>query len=142
MKTYSIRPKDVKRKWLLIDASGVSIGRLAAKVATLLQGKHKPEYTPHINTGDAVIVVNAASIGATGNKEQDKVYYKHSGYPGGIKAITLSDLRKKDPTLIVESAVKRMLPKGPLGREMFSNLRIYAGAEHQQTAQQPEEVAV
>jgi large subunit ribosomal protein L13 len=127
----------VQREWLVFDAKDQAIGRLASKIAKILQGKHKPTYTPHIDMGDAVIVLNAAVVKATGNKDATKQYYHHTGYPGGIKSITLGKLRAKNPTQILELAVKRMLPRGPLGRDMFRKLHVYAGAEHPHTAQQP-----
>lgn len=140
-KTYSAKPADVKRKWLIIDANGIPVGRVATKVAAFLRGKHKPEYTPHVDTGDAVIIINAATVGTTGNKEH-KLYHHHTGFPGGIKSISLSDMRKKHPCRILEKAVKGMLPRGPLGRQMFSKLRVYAGSEHPHVAQNPELVEV
>jgi large subunit ribosomal protein L13 len=137
MRTFSAKPQDVQREWLVFDAKDQAIGRLASKIAKILQGKHKPTYTPHIDMGDAVIVLNAAVVKATGNKDATKQYYHHTGYPGGIKSITLGKLRAKNPTQILELAVKRMLPRGPLGRDMFRKLHVYAGAEHPHTAQQP-----
>lgn len=142
MKTYFARPKDIKRDWFVIDAKGLPIGRLATRVATLLRGKHKPLYTPHIDMGDAVVIINAAEVHATGKKEQTKFYHHHTGYPGGIKSITLEKLRAKYPERIIEYAVKRMLPKGPLGRQMFKKLHVYAGAEHPHQAQEPKAYAV
>lgn len=130
MATFSAKPGDINRQWHVIDAKGQPIGRLSTKIATLLQGKHKPTYTPHMDTGDGVIVINAKEVKATGKKESDKVYYRHTGYPGGIKARTLSEMRQQFPERIIELAVKRMLPKGPLGRQMYRKLRVYAGAEH------------
>lgn len=142
MKTYFARPKDIKRDWFIIDASGIPIGRLATRVANLLRGKHKPLYTPHIDLGDAVIVINAEKILATGRKENHKIYHRHTGYPGGIKSISLAGLRKKNPGKIIEYAVKRMIPRGPLGRQIFKKLHVYAGTEHPHTAQQPKEFLI
>lgn len=136
-KTVSAKPEEVKRDWLLIDADGKIVGRLASKVASLLQGKHKPIYTKHVDTGDAVIIINAEKVVFTGSKEETKVYHSHTGYPGGIKSVTADKLRAKHPTRILENAVKRMLPKGPLGRQMFKKLKVYAGAAHPHTAQTP-----
>ncbi len=130
MKTFSAKPSDIYREWHVIDAKGQPIGRLSTKIAHLLQGKHKPIYTPHADTGDSVVVINAKEVGATGNKEQDKIYYRHTGYPGGLKERTLAEMREKNPEGIIELAVKRMLPKGPLGRQMYRKLHVYAGSEH------------
>lgn len=137
MKTYSSSP-NVERAWHLIDAEGEILGRLATQIATLLQGKHKPIYSPYSDTGDHVVVVNSAKVAIKGNnKSQDKTYYHHTGYPGGIKSITFDKLLDKKPNEILELAVKRMLPKGPLGRQMFSKLKVYAGGEHPHQAQNP-----
>ena len=138
MKTYSAKPETVERQWYVVDAEGKALGRLASEIATRLRGKHKPVYTPHVDTGDYIIVVNADKVRATGRKETDKVYYHHSGFPGGIKSITLDKLREKAPHRIIETAVRGMLPKGPLGRDMFRKLRVYAGSEHNHAAQQPQ----
>lgn len=135
MSTFSARPSDIKREWHVIDAKGQPIGRLSTKIATLLLGKHKPSWTPHANDGDGVVVINAKEVSASGKKETDKVYYRHTGYPGGIKARTLGEMREKFPERIIELAVKGMLPKGPLGRDMYRNLRVYAGSEHPHQAQ-------
>ncbi len=137
MKTFSATPADIKRDWFLVDASGLTLGRLATGIATRLRGKHKPEYTPHMDTGDYIVVINARDIQVSGNKTTDKIYHRHSGYPGGLKSITFDKLRDSKPELIIEKAVKGMLPKGPLGRDMFRKLRVYPGAEHAHTAQQP-----
>lgn len=137
MKTYFARPNDIKRDWLIIDAKGLPIGRLATRVATLLKGKHKPLYTPNMDVGDAVVIINAAEVHATGKKEKTKIYHHHTGYPGGIKSITLEKLRAKFPERILEYAIKRMLPRGPLGRKMYKKLHVYAGAEHPHQAQEP-----
>ncbi|OGT42192.1 MAG: 50S ribosomal protein L13 [Gammaproteobacteria bacterium RIFCSPHIGHO2_12_FULL_37_34] len=137
MRTY-IAPQHSVHKWYLIDASGKILGRLASQLAKYLRGKHKPEYTPHVDTGDYLVVVNAAEIKVTGKKRQKKVYYRHSGYPGGIKETTFDKLQAKDPVKIIEIAVKGMLPKNPLGRAMLQKLKVYAGATHPHAAQQPE----
>ena len=137
MKTFSAKPSDIKRDWYLVDASGKTLGRLASAIASRLRGKHKPEYTPHMDTGDYIVVINARNIRVTGNKATDKLYHRHSGYPGGIKSISFDKLRQSKPERIIETAVKGMLPKGPLGREMYRKLKVYAGAEHKHAAQQP-----
>lgn len=137
MKTFSAKPHEVKRDWYVIDAEGKTLGRLASEIARRLRGKHKPEYTPHVDTGDYIIVINAAKVKVTGRKEQQKVYYHHSGYPGGLKAITLDKQRAKHPERIVEIAVRGMLPKNPLGRAMFRKLKVYPGSQHNHQAQQP-----
>ena len=139
MKTYSAKPADVERKWLLVDAEDVVLGRLATVVANHLRGKHKPIYTPHIDCGDHVIVVNADKVKLTGRKRTDKVYYRHTGYPGGIKSQTAEEiLDGRFPERVVEKAVERMIPKGPLGRAQFRKLKVYAGSDHPHEAQQPE----
>ena len=137
MKTFSAKPSDIKRDWYVIDATGKTLGRLATEIANRLRGKHKPEYTPHMDTGDYIVVINARDVRVTGNKETDKMYYRHSGYPGGIKSISLNKLRQSKPERIIETAVKGMLPKGPLGREMYRKLKVYPGAAHKHAAQQP-----
>lgn len=138
MKTFSATPADIDKKWVLIDAEGLVVGRLAALIATRLRGKHKPTYTPHMDCGDNVIVVNADKVHFTGKKLTDKKYYRHTGYPGGIKETTPERvLGGKNPTDVVTLAVKRMLPGGPLSRQQLSNLKVYAGAEHPHEAQQP-----
>jgi large subunit ribosomal protein L13 len=137
MKTFSAKPHEVRREWFVIDATGKNLGRLATEVARRLRGKHKTEFTPHVDTGDYIIVVNAGKVGVTGNKLEDKVYYRHSGYPGGLKSITLKDLLATKPERAIEYAVKGMLPKNPLGRAMFRKLKVYAGAEHNHKAQVP-----
>jgi large subunit ribosomal protein L13 len=137
MKTYSAKAEDVKRDWLVFDAEDKVLGRLAARVAHRLRGKHKPEYTPHVDTGDYIIIVNADKIRVTGNKRQDKMYYRHSGYPGGLKSTNFEKLIEKSPEKVIELAVKGMLPKNPLGRAMFRKLKVYAGAQHPHAAQQP-----
>ncbi|MFC1664677.1 50S ribosomal protein L13 [Pseudomonadota bacterium] len=137
MKTFSAKPQSVRSDWYVVDATDKVLGRLATEVARRLRGKHKPEYTPHVDTGDFIVIVNAEKIRVTGNKEEGKIYHHHTGYPGGIKSVKLMDVRAKNPTRIVEKAVKGMLPKNSLGRTMFSKLRVYAGSEHQHQAQQP-----
>ncbi|MHC9509874.1 50S ribosomal protein L13 [Kangiella sp. M94] len=137
MKTYSAKPETVKRDWFVVDASGKTLGRLATEIARRLKGKHKAEYTPHVDTGDYIIVINAEKVTVTGNKAQDKMYYRHSGYPGGIKETNFEKLQASKPEMIIEKAVKGMLPKNPLGRAMFRKLKVYAGTEHTHTAQQP-----
>lgn len=137
MKTYSAKPKEVKRDWFLVDATDKVLGRLAAEVARRLRGKHKPEYTPHVDTGDYIVIINAEKIAVTGNKANAKVYHRHSGYPGGIKSTVYKDMLERHPTRIIEMAVKGMLPKNKLGRAMFSKLRVYAGGDHAHAAQQP-----
>ena len=138
MKTYMANPDKIERKWYVVDAEGCTLGRLASEVAKVLRGKNKPEYTPHIDTGDYVIVVNAAKVKVTGKKLQQKIYYNHSDYVGGMRETTLAEMMAKKPEKVIELAVKGMLPKGPLGREMFTKLHVYAGAEHPHAAQQPE----
>lgn len=135
--TYMAKPQDVDQKWYVVDAAGKTLGRLATEVATLLRGKHKPTYTPHIDTGDFVIVINSSQINLTGKKLEQKRYYRHSGFPGGLKSITAGDLRASRPERMIELAVKGMLPKGPLGRSQLKKLKVYAGSEHPHQAQQP-----
>ena len=130
MGTYSTKASDIERKWLVMDASGKTLGRLASEVASLLKGKHKPIYSPHLDVGDYVIVVNAAGIKVTGNKLTQKIYYRHSGYPGGLKSITLGRMMETHPTRVIEYAVKGMLPHNRLGAAMFKKLKVYPGAEH------------
>ncbi|MDH3466342.1 MAG: 50S ribosomal protein L13 [Gammaproteobacteria bacterium] len=137
MKTYSAKPETIRRDWYVVDATDKVLGRLATEIARRLRGKHKPEYTPHIDTGDYIVVVNAAKIRLTGNKEADKVYYRHTGYPGGIKSAAVKRVRTTHPERIIAAAVKGMMPKNPLGREMYGKLRVYAGADHRHHAQQP-----
>ena len=141
MKTYSARPADIDKKWIVIDAEGVVLGRLASVVAMRLRGKHKPTFTPHMDMGDNIIVINAEKVQLTGNKRADKRYYWHTGYPGGIKHRTAGQiLEGKYPERVIEKAVHRMLPGGPLSRKQLTNLRIYAGTEHPHAAQEPEVV--
>jgi large subunit ribosomal protein L13 len=142
MKTYSAKPKDVRREWFVVDATDKILGRLATEVARRLRGKHKPEYTPHIDTGDHIVVVNADKIRVTGNKLEDKVYHRHTGYPGGIRSVVLKDLLAQHPERVIEKAVKGMLPKNPLGRSMFKKLHVYAGTDHKHQAQQPQSLEV
>lgn len=136
--TYMAKPQEIERKWYVVDAAGQTLGRLASQVAAILKGKHKPTYTPHVDTGDHVIIINAADIKLTGNKLKDKKYYRHSGYPGGLKERTAEQMLEKSPEKVLELAVKGMLPKNSLGRQMFKKLHIYTGAEHPHQAQQPE----
>jgi len=137
MKTYIPRKEEIKRKWYLIDAEGQILGRLAVKIAKILSGKEKPIYTPHLDVGDFVIVINAEKIKVTGNKEQKKIYYHHSGYPGGLRKKTYEELLKEKPQLIIKEAVKGMLPKNKLGSRMFKKLKVYKGIEHPHQAQKP-----
>lgn len=139
MRTYSAKPKEMEEKWLLIDAEGVVLGRLASHVAKLLRGKHKPQFTPHIDTGDHVVVINAKKVKLTGRKLKDKIYYRHTGYPGGVKSATPEFiLNSAHPERVIEKAVERMMPKeSPLARKQLGKLRVYGGAEHQHAAQSP-----
>jgi len=130
MKTYSPKEKEIQREWHVIDADGVILGEVATKAAVLLRGKHKPMWAPHMDVGDYVIIVNAAKVAVTGKKRSDKIYYRHSGYPGGLKSPTFEDVMAKDPRRVIEHAIKGMLPKNALGRAMYGKLRVYAGAEH------------
>lgn len=138
MKTYMANPDKIERKWYVVDAEGCTLGRLASEVAKILRGKNKPQFTPHIDTGDYVIIVNAEKIKVTGKKLSQKIYYRHSGYVGGMKKTTLSEMLAKKPERVLELAIKGMLPKGPLGRKMYRKLFVYAGPEHKHEAQQPE----
>ncbi|GGN20238.1 50S ribosomal protein L13 [Shewanella putrefaciens] len=138
MKTFTATPETVTRDWFVVDADGKTLGRIATEIATRLRGKHKPEYTPHVDTGDYIIVINAEKVTVTGNKAKGKTYYSHSDFPGGIKQISFEKLQAHKPEMIIEKAVKGMLPKGPLGRAMFRKLKVYAGAEHNHAAQQPQ----
>lgn len=137
MKTFSAKPETVKRDWFVIDAENKVLGRLATEIARRLRGKHKAEYTPHVDTGDYIVVINAEKVAVTGNKFKDKIYHRHTGYPGGLKSVTFDKLQATKPEMIIEKAVKGMLPKNPLGRDMFRKLKVYAGSEHQHAAQQP-----
>jgi len=138
MKTYMANPSNIERKWYVVDAEGQTLGRMTSEIAKVLRGKNKPEYTPHADLGDYVIVVNAEKIKVTGKKLDQKIYYHHSDYVGGMKETTLKEMMAKKPEKVIELAVKGMLPKGPLGRGMFKKLHVYAGPEHQQQAQKPE----
>lgn len=138
MKTYSAKPHEVEQKWLLIDAEGLTLGRMASAIATRLRGKHKPEYTAHVDTGDFVVVINADKVAVTGNKAKGKIYHAHSGFPGGLKSISFEKLQDHAPERIVQLAVKGMLPRTPLGRAMLKKLKVYAGTDHPHSAQQPE----
>ncbi len=138
MKTFSAKPAEVKRDWYVIDAEGKALGRLATEVARRLRGKHKPEYTPHVDTGDYIVVINAGKVAVSGNKAKDKMYYKHTGYIGNLKSFSFEKMQERAPGRVVEMAVKGMLPRGPLGRAMYRKLKVYAGAEHNHHAQQPQ----
>ena len=138
MKTYSAKPGEVTKNWLLIDAKGQTLGRMATAIAARLRGKHKAEYTPHVDTGDYVVVINADKVQVTGNKTTDKIYHAYSGFPGGLKSISFDKLLDKAPERVLKLAVKGMLPRNPLGRAMFKKLKVYAGSEHPHGAQQPQ----
>lgn len=140
MKTFVANAETIDRKWYVVDASGKTLGRLASALAHRLRGKHKPEYTPHADTGDCFIVVNVDQLKVTGNKKSDKLYHHHTGYPGGLKSESFEKLQARQPARILELAVKGMLPKGPLGRQMFKKMKVYAGTEHPHTAQNPESI--
>lgn len=137
MKTFSAKTEEVERDWYVVDAEGKALGRLATEIALRLRGKHKPEYTPHVDTGDYIVVINAEKIGVTGNKEKDKMYHHHTGYIGNLKSVSLGKLRETYPERIIQSAVKGMLPKNSLGRSMFKKMKVFVGAEHTHQAQQP-----
>ncbi len=137
MKTFSAKPADVKRDWYVVDATGKTLGRLSSEIAHRLRGKHKPEYTPHVDTGDCIIVVNAEKVRITGRKLTDKFYHHHTGYVGNMKSVRLDKQLERHPQRVLEAAVKGMMPRGPLGRAMFRKLKVYAGAEHRHAAQQP-----
>ena len=137
MKTFSAKAEEVEHDWFVVDAEGKALGRLATEIARRLRGKHKPEYTPHVDTGDYIVVINAEKIGVTGNKEKDKMYYHHTGYIGNLKSVSLGKLRETKPERIIQSAVKGMLPKNTLGRNMFKKMKVFVGAEHTHQAQQP-----
>jgi len=138
MKTYSAKAETVKREWFVVDATDKILGRLSTEIARRLRGKHKPEYTPHVDTGDYIVVINAEKIRVTGNKESDKLYQHHTGYIGSLKTVNLATLRKNHPDRIIRQSVKGMLPKNSLGRAMFKKLKVYAGSTHQHAAQQPQ----
>ena len=142
MKTYSAKAEDVSRDWFVVDASDKTLGRLATEIAVRLRGKHKAEYTPHVDTGDYIVVVNAEKVRVTGAKATDKMYHHHTGYPGGLKSMSFEKLMEKAPERAIQKAVKGMLPRNPLGRAMFRKLKVYAGAEHPHTAQQPQELNI
>ena len=137
MKTFSAKPAEVRRDWYVVDATGKTLGRLSTEIAHRLRGKHKPEYTPHVDTGDYIVVVNAEKIRVTGNKVKDKMYHHHTGYIGNLKSKSLETMLEEHPERVLQSAVKGMLPKGPLGRQMFKKLRVFKGPEHDHAAQQP-----
>jgi large subunit ribosomal protein L13 len=137
MKTFTAKPDSVQREWFVVDAEGKTLGRIATQIATILRGKHKPEYTPSVDVGDYVVVINADKVQVTGNKAKGKIYYSHTGFVGGLKQMSFEKLIVKAPERPIEFAVKGMLPKGPLGRDMFRKLKVYAGAEHMHAAQQP-----
>jgi large subunit ribosomal protein L13 len=142
MKTFVAKPESVQRDWYVVDAADKTLGRLAAEIALRLRGKHKPEFTPHVDTGDYIVVVNAEKITVTGNKALGKIYYSHSGYPGGLKEATFEKMIEKKPEMVLEKAVKGMLPKGPLGRAMFRKLKVFVGPEHTHQAQQPQSLDI
>ncbi|MCX8004674.1 MAG: 50S ribosomal protein L13 [Burkholderiaceae bacterium] len=142
MKTYSAKPHEVRRDWYLVDASGQTLGRLAAEIARRLRGKHKPEYTPHVDTGDFIVVVNAAKLRVTGRKATDKVYHRHTGYPGGVYTTTFAKMQTRFPGRALQLAVRGMLPKGPLGYAMLKKLKIYADGNHPHAAQQPQPLTI
>ena len=137
MKTYSAKPADIRQDWYIVDAAGKVLGRLAAEIARRLRGKHKPEFTPHIDTGDYIVVVNVEKLRVTGRKAENKIYYRHSGYPGGLYSTNFAKLQARHPDRVLKLAVKGMLPKGPLGYAMLKKMKVYAGTEHPHTAQQP-----
>ena len=142
MKTFSAKPDDVKRDWFVVDADGQTLGRLATEIAHRLRGKHKAEYTPHVDTGDYIVVINAEKVAVTGNKAKDKTYYHHTGYVGNLKSITFEKLIDKAPERVIQTAVKGMLPHNPLGRAMFRKLKVYAGNEHPHASQQPQSFSI
>lgn len=142
MKTYSAKAETVERDWYVVDATDKTLGRLSAEIALRLRGKHKPVYTPHVDTGDYIVVVNAEKVAVTGNKRSDKMYYRHSEFPGGLKSMNFEKLIAHDPKRVIELAVKGMLPRNPLGRKMLGKLKVYAGTEHPHTAQQPKELSI
>ena len=142
MRTYQAKPAEVIRKWYLVDADGKTLGRLAARVATVLRGKHKPTFTPNVDTGDHVVIVNAEKVHLTGDKFKTKTYIHHSGYPGGLKSVTAEHLHAKNPTALLEKAIKGMLPKTPLGKQMARKLKVYSGSAHPHDAQRPETITL
>lgn len=142
MKTFSAKPAEVKRDWFVVDADGKTLGRLASEIALRLRGKHKAEYTPHVDTGDYIVVVNAEKVAVTGNKAKNKMYYRHTGYIGNLKSASFEKMIERKPEQVIELAVKGMLPKNPLGRAMFKKLKVFVGAEHQHAAQQPKPLEI
>lgn len=142
MKTFTAKPAEVRRDWFVVDAEGKTLGRLATEIARRLRGKHKAEYTPHVDTGDYIVVINAEKVRVTGNKASDKNYYRHTGYPGGLRSMSFEKLIDHAPERVLELAVKGMLPKGPLGRAMHKKMKVYAGTEHPHAAQQPQELNI
>ena len=142
MKTFTAKPAEVKRDWYVVDADGKTLGRLASEIARRLRGKHKAEYTPHVDTGDYIVVVNAEKVAVTGNKRSDKMYHRHTGYIGNLKSISFEKLIDRKPEQVIQLAVKGMMPKGPLGRAMLRKLKVYAGTEHHHTAQQPKPLEI
>ncbi|MBP7959080.1 MAG: 50S ribosomal protein L13 [Pseudomonas sp.] len=142
MKTFTAKNETVQRDWYVVDAAGQTLGRLATEIASRLRGKHKPEYTPHVDAGDYIVVINAEKVRVTGNKTSDKIYYSHTGFPGGIKEISFEKLIDKAPERVIEAAVKGMLPRNPLGRDMYRKLKVYAGTNHPHAAQQPQELKI
>ena len=140
--TFSAKPAEVERRWYVVDAADRPLGRLATEIASRLRGKHKPEYTPHVDTGDYIVVINAEKVAVTGAKRTQKMYWHHTGYPGGIKGVSFEKLIASHPERAIETAVKGMLPKGPLGRDMYRKLKVYAGSEHKHAAQQPEPLTI
>lgn len=142
MKTFSAKPEEVRRDWFVVDATDKTLGRLATELASRLRGKHKPEFTPHVDTGDYIVVVNAANIRVTGNKMKDKMYYRHTGYVGNLKSVSLEKLMEKSPEQVITLAVKGMLPKNRLGSAMLKKLRVFSGAEHTHVAQQPQPLEI
>jgi large subunit ribosomal protein L13 len=138
MKTYSAKPGEVSRDWFVVDAADKTLGRLASEIAHRLRGKHKPEYTPHVDTGDYIVVINAEKVRVTGAKARDKMYHRHTGYPGGLKSVSFEKMIDQSPERVIQIAVKGMLPRNPLGRAMFKKLKVYAGSEHPHSAQQPQ----
>ena len=142
MKTFTAKNETVQRDWYVVDAAGQTLGRLATEIASRLRGKHKPEYTPHVDAGDYIVVINAEKVRVTGNKTSDKIYYSHTGFPGGIKEISFEKLIDKAPERVIEAAVKGMLPRNPLGRDMYRKLKVYAGTNHPHAAQQPQQLKI
>ncbi len=142
MKTYSAKPETVERDWYIVDAENKTLGRLSTEIARRLRGKHKPEYTPHVDTGDYIVVINAEKVYVSGNKRTDKMYHHHTGYVGNLKSISFEKLIERAPERVIETAVKGMLPKNPLGRAMYKKMKVYAGSEHPHTAQQPKTLKI